>query len=176
MTSLQSIVEHVLDVGYCTESTLSRTAERINTPGRAWVRKFLRVLASRHPGAPAESDGELKVLRALTRRGVHGLVRQHAISLPGYGWARFDMAIPAIRWELEVDLHPEHRSAEGVARDNARDAAAMSLGWMVRRLGEVELDRARFEHTIDTVVQEIGERQRHVERLARAGIWPGDER
>ena len=53
VTSLQSIVEHVLDVGYCTESTLSRTAERINTPGRAWVRRVspgTRIASPRGPG------------------------------------------------------------------------------------------------------------------------------
>ena len=51
------------------------------------------------------------------------------ITLPGYGAARFDMAIPPLRWALEVDLHPEHRTPEGRARDSLRDVAAEGLGW-----------------------------------------------
>ena len=156
-----------LSTGYCTEVTLFRTAERINTPGRAWVRKFLRVLASRSPGAAAESEGELRVVRALTRLGVQGLIRQHAIALPGYGPARFDMAIPPIRWALEVDLHPEHRTPDGIARDNGRDSAATSIGWLVRRVGEVELDRRFFDPTMRGIVSEIDERRRHVDSLIR---------
>ena len=174
--SLISMIEHALSIGYCTEATLCRTAERINTPGRGWVRRFLRVLASRRPGAPAESEGELRVFRALTRVGAGGLLRQHPITLPGYGPARFDMAIPPIKWALEVDLHPEHRTPDGIARDNCRDAAATSIGWVVRRIGEVELDRGHFDHTMRTLLSEVGVRRREVEALTRVGAWLRDER
>ena len=175
--SLISMIEHALSIGYCTEATLCRTAERINTPGRGWVRRFLRVLASRRPGAPAESEGELRVFRALTRDGASGLLRQHPITLPGYGPARFDMAIPPINCRRStVDLHPEHRTPDGIARDNSRDAAATSIGWVVRRIGGVELDRGHFDHTMRTLLSEVGVRRREVEALIRAGAWRRDER
>jgi len=156
--ALISIIEHAISSEMCTRETLFRVAERLDTRGRPWVRRFLRVLGSRHPSAASESEGELRVLNALVERGVEGLTRQHPIALLGYGRARFDIAIPSIKWALEVDLHPEHRSSEGVARDNRRDAAAESLGWRVRRVGEVELDRGQFAGTMDDVAREVRRR------------------
>jgi len=38
-----------------------------------------------------------------------------APTLPGGRLARIDLAVPDIRWGIEVDLHPEHRSIEGDA-------------------------------------------------------------
>lgn len=156
--ALTSVVEQALGDEMCTTATLLRVAERLDTPGRPWVRRFIRAIEARHPSAASESEGELKVLNALIRRGVTGLVRQHPVELPGYGRARFDIAIPPMRWALEVDLHPQHRTPEGEASDNRRDAAAESLGWRVRRAGEVELDRSSFERTMDDITQEIRRR------------------
>ena len=94
---------------------------------------------------------------ALRRRGVVDLVRQHPIQLPGYGRARFDMAIPELRWALEVDVHPEHRTVEGVANDRRRDDAAEEIGWAVRRLVDAEL--VAFDSAIDGVVNAIQRRR-----------------
>ena len=169
--ALTSIVEHAISSGLCSETAMERTAARLATPGRSWARRFLRTLASRHPGAAAESEGELRVFRALVRAGAVALVRQHVITLPGYGPARFDMAIPPLRWALEVDLHPEHRTPEGRARDSLRDVAAEGLGWRVRRVGEVELDRRRLPTTIAALVTEIERRRADVAALVGAGLW-----
>ena len=155
--ALMSAIEHVLSLGYADVDGLVETAERLNTPGRPWVRRFLKVLARRSPGRPSESEPELLVHDALVSRGVVGLVRQYDIVLPGYGAARFDMAIPSLRWALEVDVHPEHRTTEGVARDNLRDDAADRLGWFVRRVSDAEI--SRFDDTIDRLVAGIARRR-----------------
>ena len=138
--------------------TLQRVAERLGTPGRPWVRRFLRVLAARTPGAPAESEWERRVFDELTGAGCAGLVRQLEVRLPGYGRARFDMAIPELRWALEIDVHPEHRTPEGTARDNQRDDAADAIGWFVRRVSEVQLVD-HFGPTIDAVIASIARRR-----------------
>ena len=68
------------------------------------------------------------------------------------------MAIPELRWALEIDVHPEHRTLEGAARDIERDDAADAIGWFVRRVSEVQLVD-RFAPTIDAVIESIARRR-----------------
>jgi len=170
--SLASVIEHVLSRRLCTAGTLHRTALRLATPGPPWVKRFLAVLGQRAPGAPAESDAELRVFEALRSRGVSGLRRQVRLVLPAYGAAYFDVAIPELCWAVEVDLHPEHNTIEGRARDNGRDHSADSIGWVVRRVGELELTPQRFESTIDALMLSLRKRAGDVEALRAAGRWP----
>ncbi|MGH9270811.1 MAG: hypothetical protein ACRDZ2_06025, partial [Ilumatobacteraceae bacterium] len=156
--SVASIIEDVLHRGLSTISSLRCVADALATPGRPWARRFLRLLDRRHPGAPAASDGERRVFEALAHRGVTGLERQVEVVLPGYGYARFDIAIPALRWAVEIDLHPEHKTPGGIARDNLRDDCADIVGWKTRRVGEVELEQ-HFDSTIDRLVAVIERRR-----------------
>jgi hypothetical protein len=121
--ALASATECVLHDGMCTAATLHRTATRLDTPGRPWVRKFLRVLAGRLDGAALESDWEVRVVDALRNRGVADLECQVWERLNGYGSARFDIAIPSIRWVLEVDVHPD------TARSRGADETGRGSGW-----------------------------------------------
>ena len=124
--------EYVLSEGLCTYDSLIRCAERLNTPGRPWVRRLVRVLEGRRPGQPRESDWERRVCDALITRGVADLQCQVYESLPGYGNVRFDFAIPALWMVIEVDVHPEHRTLEGRAGDCRRDRTFRRVG---RRAG-----------------------------------------
>ena len=109
------------------------------------------------------------------RRGVTGLESQVTESLAGVGNVRFDVAIPAIRWVLEVDAHPEHRTLEGQASDHRRDRRGRRSGWLVERVGETELT-GDFDGLVDEIVDSIERRRTEVARLTAAGLWPGDER
>ncbi len=155
--SVASIIEDVLHRGLSTVGSLHRVADALATPGRPWARRFLRVLGRRHPGAPAASDAERRVIEALAGRGVSGLERQVEVDLPGYGGARFDIAIRALRWAVEIDLHPEHNTPTGIAQDNVRDDCAAVVGWETRRVGQVELDQ-HFDATIDRLVAAVERR------------------
>ena len=157
--ALASVIEHALARRLCTPVTLRRVADRLISPGRLWVGRFVRVLGERTAQAAAESEWEGRVFDDLQRRGVSGLARQVEVVLPGYGKARFDIAIPELRWALEVDVHPEHRTLEGAARDSDRDDAADASGWFVRRIAEVQLV-LRFQRTMDAVVESIERRRR----------------
>jgi hypothetical protein len=168
--SLASVIEHVLAQQMSTVATLARTAGRLASPGRPWVRRFLAVLEQRHPGAAAESEWELRVCDALVQRGVPGLERQVWRELPGYGRARFDIAIPELQWALEIDIHPDH-GLEGGAADKRRDRCARTIGWETERVGEGDLV-ARFEATISALVQAIHRRRAQVDALRAAGVWP----
>ena len=168
--ALASAIEHVLARQMCTVATLARTAGQLESPGRPWVRRFLAVLEQRHPGAAAESEWELRVCNALVRRGVRGLERQVWKELPGYGPARFDIAIPELQWVLEIDIHPDH-GLEGGAADKRRDRCARAIGWETERVGERDL-AAGFDATIGGLVQAIDRRRAQVDALRAARLWP----
>jgi very-short-patch-repair endonuclease len=168
--ALASAIEFALSAGLCTLATLTRLARRLDTPGRSWVKRFLRILAARHPGRPRESDWERRVLDALVARGVADLESQVWQRVPGYGPARFDLAIPSIQWVLEVDVHPEHRSISGQGNDHRRDRSARRVGWATERVGEAELS-TDFEWTMDDLVESIDARRREVAALQEANLW-----
>ncbi|CAN5779890.1 hypothetical protein BH18ACT2_BH18ACT2_13020 [soil metagenome] len=169
--ALASMIEAGLHRGVCSGIILRRTALRLATPGRPWARRFLAVLDGLSGGPPSESHAELRVFTALVERGVPGLARQVEVDLPGYGRARFDLAVPDLRWALEIDLHPTHDTLTGVHRDHLRDDGAEQCGWQVRRVGELELDQ-HFAATIDRLVASIGRRRHDVERRRAAGLRP----
>jgi very-short-patch-repair endonuclease len=155
--ALLSMIEQVIERGV-TPTTLHRVAVRLEARGRPWVRRFLGLLEARTPGAPAESEWERRVHVELLRRDVSGLVRQHQVQLPGHGRVRFDLAIPSVLWALEVDVHPEHRTLDGTAQDNRRDAAAVAAGWVVTRVAERQLTN-ELGSTMDSVVAAIDRRR-----------------
>lgn len=131
---LSSIVEQAIADGGLTVDDLRRTAVDWISPRRPWLRVFLELLDRRLPGGPAESHGEVVLGDALRAAGVRGLVRQFQIDLPGYGPARFDLAVPAAAWAIEIDLFPTHREPVGRRNDRWRDEAAARIGWTVSRV------------------------------------------
>ncbi len=137
---LLSVIEQVLHDGRLDEADLLDVVADWISPQRPWASSFLRQLDRRIPGAAAESHPEVRVAEALMRLGVTGLVRQFPIDLPGYGRARFDLAVPALRWSIEIDVHPRHRETEGRVSDHRRDVAARAVGWDTSRL-----DRDAYE-------------------------------
>lgn len=138
-TNLLSVMEQAMHDGHFGPDVLWTVAEPWLSPRRPWARRFVGLLSRRIDGAGAESHPEVLVGSALVSAGVRGLHRQHCIDLPGYGRARFDLAIPDLRWAIEVDAHPTHRETAGAASDERRDLAATHIGWTVTRLGPEQL-------------------------------------
>jgi very-short-patch-repair endonuclease len=144
---LLSVVEQAAHDGRLDDGDFLDVAADWLSPRRPWARAFLQALDRRLPGGAAESHPEVRVADALGRAGVRGLVRQHRIELPGHGSVRFDLAIPELRWAIEVDLHPHHRETLGIASDARRDRAAGTIGWMTSRVSDVQY-QDRFNETI----------------------------
>jgi hypothetical protein len=142
---LLSVIEQAMHDGGIDEQQMRDVAVDWMSRQRPWVWHFLRQLDRRLTGGPAESHPEIVVAAALTAAGVRGLVRQHELVIPGYGPARFDLAVPRLRWAIEVDIFPTHDQTLGRARDRRRDAAATQAGWSTRRLDrpthDTDLDR-----------------------------------
>lgn len=133
---LRSIVEQAMRDGRHSVAEMQEVALDWLSPRRPWARCFLGQLERRVLGGAAESHHELLLGEALEAAGVNGLVRQHAVLLPGYGPARFDLAVPDLKWAIEVDVHPTHAESRGIRSDARRDDAAESLGWLVSRVVE----------------------------------------
>jgi hypothetical protein len=142
--SLLSVIEQAMRDGNLDELAMRAVAVDWISPQRPWVWSYLRQLDRRLSGGAAESHPEVIVATALDAAGVRGLVRQYELRIPGYGPARFDLAIPRLRWAIEIDVFPTHDETIGRARDRRRDAAASGAGWTTHRL-----DRRTYETDLD---------------------------
>ena len=52
---------------------------------------------------------------------------------------RIDLAVPAARWAIEIDVHPDHLLLEGTTKDKRRDRQCHLIGWQVERVTEIDL-------------------------------------
>ena len=138
-TDLLSIIEQVMRDGPHGVEEMRAVAVDWLTPRRPWAKRYLEVLDRRLGGGAADSHPEVLVEDALAAAGVRGLVRQYPIDVPGYGSARFDLAVPDLRWAIEIDVFPTHFETQGRRRDRERDQGAHALGWSVTRLGPDDL-------------------------------------
>lgn len=158
---LVSVIEQAAHDGRLTDDDFLEVAADWLSPRRPWARAFLRALDRRLPGGAAESHPEVRVATALRRAGVSGLVRQHPVVLPGHGPARFDLAIPELRWAIEIDLHPRHRESAGIVADGRRDRAAAAIGWTTTRISE-----SRYELRFCETIAEIASLHTELRRRA----------
>lgn len=155
---LLSIIEQVMHDDPVSDAELRAVAVDWMSPQRPWARRFLELIDGRMRGGPAESHGEVVLGEALRAAGLR-IERQYRIDLPGYGPARFDLAIPSAMIAVEIDLHPTHAETAGRARDAARDAAAAGLGWVVVRVlaGDMGLD---LDATVARLARLVADRTR----------------
>ena len=156
---LLSIIEQVMHDGRHGDDEMRRVAVDWLTPRRPWVRTYLEVLNRRLPGGAAESHPETEVGDALAAAGLVGLERQYGVDLPGFGPARFDLAVPRVLLAIEVDIFPTHRETDGRRRDEWRDASARSVGWSVERLGPADLG-GRLPITVRRIMTTVRTLQR----------------
>lgn len=134
---LLSVIEQAMHDGRLVDDDLRDVAVDWLSPQRRWARTFLLQLDRRIGGGAAESHPEVVVGEALADAGVRGLVRQFEVDIPGYGPARFDLAIPKRRIAIEIDIFPTHDETIGRLRDRRRDAASAAIGWTTARLDRV---------------------------------------
>ena len=76
--------------------------------------------ATRSASAPNESHPEVVLAEALRARGIPIENQTMLVRASNGRTARVDLAVPAIRWGIELDIHPEHRTFEGHANGARR--------------------------------------------------------
>jgi hypothetical protein len=137
---LESIIEQILDRGWCTIQTLYDTGRRLCHPARPGSSRFGRVVGSRPAWLkPVDSHLEMRLYDALRASGVDGLVRQHPIPLPG-GWTiHADIAVPRALWAVEIDHVTWHGGRIDAQRDKQNDRQARTIGWGVDRVTDEDV-------------------------------------
>ncbi|MDP2290470.1 MAG: hypothetical protein Q8M22_04735 [Actinomycetota bacterium] len=134
----QSVLEQLLNDGKCTMATLSAVGRQLAHPARPGSVRFMSNLLARS-GRPTDSHPEVLVADGLRRRGVPILTQVEPLLLPGGGRITLDLAVPTVRWGVEIDVHPDHWLLPGTTRDKQRDRRCHLVGWQVERVTEVDL-------------------------------------
>ena len=164
-TRFEKLTEWVLD-HHAQMPTLWRTTRRLEARGRDGLARVRRVLSLRGDWQrPAGSGLEVDVLRALERRGIGPLVRQHPLRLPNGTVIHPDGADVELRWAVEIDHVTWHGGRFEAQRDKARDRQARRLGWQVDRVTDQELKES-FEDCIDELVELHALRARQLGHVA----------
>lgn len=134
----ERLTEWVLDQ-HCTVPVLWQTARRLQARGRPGLARVKRVMEARDDWQrPAGSGIELRVLKALERRGIR-LIRQYPLRLADGTTIHPDGADPSIRWAVEIDHVTWHGGRLDAQYDKRRDRAARLVGWQVERVTDQEL-------------------------------------
>jgi len=157
-TSLLSVIEQAMNDGRLSSDDMRRVAVDWLSPRRPWLRSYLMTLDRRLSGGAADSHYEVLLGDALKRAGIRGLARQYSIDLPGYGPARFDLAVPDLLWAIEIDVFPTHFETAGRESDEWRDRSARQLGWSVERVVKADFGSS-LEDTIIRLLNVHSRRQ-----------------
>jgi very-short-patch-repair endonuclease len=148
---LESVIEQMLQRRLADLVTIRRLARTFITSGRNGAARLGRVLDGRPTWRrPAESDLELRLARALARRGLD-LQTQVELTLDSGRVIRIDLGDPVSRFGVEVDHVTWHGGRLDVQQDKARDRDAMRLGWLIARVTDEDVDR-RLDRTADELV------------------------
>jgi hypothetical protein len=136
---LASVVEQLIQRKKCTMSSLGSTARRLCHPSRPGSEQFARALLNRGDRPAAESHPELVLADALRARGIPVEPQFAALRLLDGSKVRLDLAVPAARWGIEIDIHPDHLLLDGTANDKRRDRQCHRIGWQIERVTEIDM-------------------------------------
>jgi hypothetical protein len=148
---LLSVIEQILHERRCTTEDLLAMARSMCAPRRRGSQEFARVLLHHHGGPPTESHPELRVLSGLLQRGIPVETQIAHLQLPNGRAVRIDMAVPHVRWAVEVDIHPHHLGLVGTTLDKQRDRQLHLIDWQVERV--TALDFVDLTTTLDELAR-----------------------
>ena len=134
-----SVVQQLLHEKRVTAEELVAIDRRLGHPTRPGSGVFQRTLHSLD-SSPNESHPEVVLADALRRRAVPVEHQTHVVRASNGRSARIDLAVPSINWGIELDIHPEHRTFDGHARDARRRRDLHSVGWQIEVVTELDLD------------------------------------
>ena len=146
-----SVVEQILSERMCTLATLGRIGRQLTHPARRGSSMFLRTLANRLSGGPLESHPEVVLGNALRDRGIPVVAQLKGLLLSNGRTVRIDLAVPEVKWPVEIDVHGDHFLLEGGTKDRRRDRQCHRIGWQVERV--TVLDLADLDTLCDELVE-----------------------
>ena len=108
---LESLIENGIDRGYFTLATVRHVATAAGGRGRPGGARLSAVLAARDPvRRPVRSDYELRLERAMRRRGFPPLVREHRLELSSGEVIHPDLGVPDHGFFVEAARSEECRA------------------------------------------------------------------
>jgi hypothetical protein len=112
---------------------------RLGHPARPGSGLFRRNLERVGASPPNESHPEVVLAEALRGRGIPIENQTRLVRASNGRTARVDLAVPAVRWGIEVDIHPEHRTVDGQASDARRTRDLHALEWQIEPVTEADM-------------------------------------
>jgi hypothetical protein len=137
---LLSAIEQLIGSGCVTGADLVAIERRLGHPARPGSGAFARMLAQLGARPVGDSHAEVTLADALERRGVPIERQSQVLAFPNGRSARIDLAVPSVKWGIELDVHPEHRSLEGHARDAGRVRHLHRAGWQIEQVSERDME------------------------------------
>lgn len=146
-----SVLNQLVHDRRVTTTELVTIDRRLGHPARPGSGSFRRSLQRLNGCAPHESHPEVRLAEALRARSVP-VEQQHQVVRTSSGrTARLDLAVSSVRWGIELDIHPEHRTYEGQANDARRTRDLHQSSWQIEPVTEADLDD--IEGLCDELVQ-----------------------
>lgn len=133
----RSVIEQLLDRGFVSADDLRAIGARLCHPARPGSTTFRRTLETLGAGAAQDSNAEVVLLDLLRHLGVP-VVAQVPVAT-AVGTLHVDLGVPDVRWGVELDLHPEHRTLEGHRNDAIRRRATNDCDWQVELVSELDM-------------------------------------
>jgi very-short-patch-repair endonuclease len=145
---LESLIEQGIQRQMFTIPTMWAIARRLREHGRPGSARLGEVLTGREVWRkPVDSDYELRLERAMRRRGFPPLERQCRIELANGKIIHADLGIPEHGFFVEVDHLTWHGGRMAADYDSRRDLQVAALGLHVERVTDTSIDR----HLLETV-------------------------
>lgn len=134
-----SVVHQLLRLGLVTTDELVAIGLRLCHPGRRGSTTF-ELNIGRLDAAPGDSHPEVVLAGLLRDRGVPVEPQVRVVGADARP-AHLDLAVPAVRWGVELDIHPEHRSLDGHDHDVRRYCSLHLVDWQVEPVSELDMER-----------------------------------
>lgn len=136
-----SVLQQMLHEKKVTVDDLVAIERRLGHPARPGSGRFRHNLERLDHMAPNESHPEVLLADALRARGIPIEHQTRLVRASNGRTARVDLAVPAIRWGIELDIHPEHRTYDGQASDARRTRDLHVLDWQIEPVTEDDMER-----------------------------------
>jgi hypothetical protein len=155
-----SVVNQLVEQERVTVEELVAIDRRLGHAARPGSGVFRRTVEAVTGTVPHDSHPEVRLADALRRRGVP-VEQQVCVVAPSRGRTlHVDLAVPDVRWGVELDIHPEHRSIEGHAADAGRRRDMHRDGWQIEVV--TEQDMLRLDALASDLAALYVLRRRHV--------------
>jgi hypothetical protein len=161
---LLSVLHQLLDRNLVTIDELLATGDLLCHPARAGSTQFRQALERVGSGAPAQSHPEVVLAEALRARHVPVECQARVVRGDAGREVHVDLGVSAVKWGVELDIHPEHRSFEGHAGDARRYRGLHGVDRQVEPVSEDDMT------DVNALADELAEL--YVARRRQAGTRP----